>query len=667
MFISRGLTCQSYDGYGMRQSYDFCGNQQAPLGVHQTPMGGLVLFGNNFKLAERPPPPPKPLPVMCSQIILKPRIIEKKNVLKYRIVIQSNQRDDKREIRPDFGVNSLSLPLGAANGNLVVDDHKEVGKTAVTSLPAKKILIKRNKTRRLSVLPLVKPTTPTPDSESEEDSYPIKTPVQIAEGDGFSFQRKTIERIKRAARELDKEMRLKAEARRSQEAEMVELEKQKERAVEAFRRQVAKRLQPPKCPNSKRSRIAIVGAGPTGLWLALILARKYCTFARGADGSRTIIRGASAPIIDVVERRQLTGAGELSYGSRKIILAISSQTQDLLNGQLGANYAFSPTTSINTIESALRDVFGQFVNAGVGKMRFGVETNDPDSLHAEGYDAVVIASGRNGVTAEWRAQRDMEVAVSTSETAIIVAYTKATGGIRGKAAADIALARVGAGSARMFLRPGIIDADGWLWMLDLNKRIIKAAKRILSERAGSNVDAGAQSRSIDESVVKSGTLGVGSGDCAESPVFPSFLAMGKAICLDTLDALEEVLQSLDEALQPGEVTLRITKAAHWRANEVVRTTSDGITLLIGDAACGRPFYLGSNLNWHFADIFNLTRVETWDSRDPDVNMKQFKCYRDTIMDRNSSAGKILKSPKKKKAEVSPDLDEDEISDSKENS
>jgi len=65
-------------------------------------------------------------------------------------------------------------------------------------------------------------------------------------------------------------------------------------------------------------------------------------------------------------------------------------------------------------------------------------------------------------------------------------------------------------------------------------------------------------------------------------------------------------------------------------------------VLIGDAACGKPFYLGSNLNWHFNDILPLADVTVWDAKesaDHGTNLSgkssHFKKYRETIIERNT--------------------------------
>jgi len=67
---------------------------------------------------------------------------------------------------------------------------------------------------------------------------------------------------------------------------------------------------------------------------------------------------------------------------------------------------------------------------------------------------------------------------------------------------------------------------------------------------------------------------------------------------------------LDKHLRPLEVSPRITVASYWHADEVVRRVerlngTAGWIVLVGDAACGKPFYLGSNLNGHFQDAMAL--------------------------------------------------------------
>lgn len=77
---------------------------------------------------------------------------------------------------------------------------------------------------------------------------------------------------------------------------------------------------------------------------------------------------------------------------------------------------------------------------------------------------------------------------------------------------------------------------------------------------------------------------------------------------------------LDTALNAQGVRVGWTEAAYWRSKNVVHAPITaptavgpprGPTLLIGDACCGRPFWLGSTLNGHFADLEVLVNEGTW--------------------------------------------------------
>jgi len=81
---------------------------------------------------------------------------------------------------------------------------------------------------------------------------------------------------------------------------------------------------------------------------------------------------------------------------------------------------------------------------------------------------------------------------------------------------------------------------------------------------------------------------------------------------------------LDTALKVQGARVGWTEAAYWRSANVVHAPSTapstapiaaglprGPTLLIGDACCGRPFWLGSTLNGHFADLEVLVNEGTW--------------------------------------------------------
>ena len=82
------------------------------------------------------------------------------------------------------------------------------------------------------------------------------------------------------------------------------------------------------CPPLPRgARVAVVGAGPVGLWVAVLLARASAKLFPTQQGFR-ISRQEQAPSIDVYERRDGEQKG------RRVVLAISNVSQDLLNSRL---------------------------------------------------------------------------------------------------------------------------------------------------------------------------------------------------------------------------------------------------------------------------------------------------------------------------------------------
>jgi threonine dehydrogenase-like Zn-dependent dehydrogenase len=202
----------------------------------------------------------------------------------------------------------------------------------------------------------------------------------------------------------------------------------------------------------RAARIAIVGAGPAGLWLAVLLARKHATLTLTGNAVK-ITRNSHAPQIDVYERRlpaaeagaNVRSADEANkydhssdnseatrkalHGSRNIILAITQQTQDLLNRHLcgtassHSHHAFAPTSRIGDIERIRAAEFERYCAAGFGQLTYGAVVGDPDEFHSArrgGYDVVFVASGKKGVPDEWRIARGLESIVEGTAAAILV-------------------------------------------------------------------------------------------------------------------------------------------------------------------------------------------------------------------------------------------------------
>ena len=135
------------------------------------------------------------------------------------------------------------------------------------------------------------------------------------------------------------------------------------------------------------ARIAIVGAGPAGLWLAVLIARKHSTLVYGANGPR-IVRNSNAPTIDIFEaRRPFSGDGDggaKAHGERQVVLAITQATEGLLNRNLVGvsaahcgTHAFAPTSRIGELERLLAAEFERYAAAGFGKLQYGTLAGQP--------------------------------------------------------------------------------------------------------------------------------------------------------------------------------------------------------------------------------------------------------------------------------------------------
>ena len=231
----------------------------------------------------------------------------------------------------------------------------------------------------------------------------------------------------------------------------------------------------------KGARVAIVGAGPAGLWLAVLIARKHASFAKGPNGL-VITRRHNAPTVDVFEKRR-PGADERAHGARSIVLAITQQTSALLNRHLHSPHGFAPISRVGQIERVLLAEFERYAAAGFGRTRFGEEVSDPDELHARGYDVVFVASGRRHVSDAWRAARGMDSLVDSTSAATVFEFWGATPSSDLWACAAAAASRPIA-PARLFVRPGADAGRGWIWLVGLPEP--------LSEKVRRGVQGGAQ-------------------------------------------------------------------------------------------------------------------------------------------------------------------------------
>mmetsp|Transcript_101208 Transcript_101208/g.179746 ORF Transcript_101208/g.179746 Transcript_101208/m.179746 type:complete len:735 (+) Transcript_101208:99-2303(+) len=375
-------------------------------------------------------------------------------------------------------------------------------------------------------------------------------------------------------------------------------------------------------------KVAVIGAGPVGLWVALLLARKHAQLFSTTAGFR-ISRPPLAPTVTVFERRS-----EGAWGSRKVVLAMSPASQDLLNSHClsgrenFAQHVFSPACSINFIESKLREEFEKYTAAGFGSIQLGEGVEEPEDLIEE-HDVVFVATGRHWPGEEWRRGRGLQVSVGKEEEAVILKFILEPNPELGKILNEVRghLGRFDApGQPTYVLRPGPCEEQGWLWILGLTPEMIARVRRAMDDfRLQQEV------RKEEEEAKLSGTQPEeasqqGSSAKMELPgegfTFSSFRALWTGLTRNSVPSssprksgrkvtgLEAALAYLDKQLRPSSVAPRVVVASYWHSEEVVHRVerpdgSFGWIVLVGDAACGKPFYLGSNLNGHFQDAMAI--------------------------------------------------------------
>lgn len=120
------------------------------------------------------------------------------------------------------------------------------------------------------------------------------------------------------------------------------------------------------------------------------------------------------------------------------------------------------------------------MDSGFGALHLGVEVEDPEALLAS-HDVVFVATGRHWPTAAWRLGRGLELSEGRSEEALIVKFLLAETG----AAERLRQARSGVGRFEVpgqpsyVLRPGVSDAEGWLWVLGLAPELLRQLRERL--------------------------------------------------------------------------------------------------------------------------------------------------------------------------------------------
>lgn len=519
----------------------------------------------------------------------------------------------------------------------------------------------------------------TKRSSSRSKSAPLRKSGQASELPPLpppSFHVRTMRRLAehgRQRRAAQREERRRAKSESSRFAHVDTQAFLRETQMRLYQEQAARRQLE---PGTRPAKVAIIGAGPVGLWIAVLLAREHATIVHTPGSSPRIGQLPGAPRIDVFEAR----TRDTGYGSRRIVLAISTATQDLLNSNLVSSdaptsrHVFSPTCSINDIEAALLDNFERYCAAGFGELRYGAAAADPETiLHEHQYDAVIVASGRRALASEWRVPRGLAVTVSNTEEALILKYTGAQDGKRPRLERGLLAATAGIGGGlRVFLRPGTTADSGYVWFLGV------PCGHQLRERSATPATSASFGEAWASLAPDVGSLpGREHGDPCEA-AFDDAPAPAEQRAAPG-DWVRAAMRVLDEVLTPKEVSARVTEASYWHSSAIAyrcgaaggsavsvsdkmsgatdeehdgdgpgsdssgaRATSSGGSsgggwiVLAGDAACGRPFHLGSTLNGHLHDVVLLARYPPWAKWDPEGN--PFRRYLSRYSARTAAAG-----------------------------
>eukprot|EP00928_Gymnodinium_smaydae_P033437 TRINITY_DN23957_c0_g1_i1.p1 TRINITY_DN23957_c0_g1~~TRINITY_DN23957_c0_g1_i1.p1 ORF type:complete len:509 (-),score=77.21 TRINITY_DN23957_c0_g1_i1:46-1515(-) len=241
-------------------------------------------------------------------------------------------------------------------------------------------------------------------------------------------------------------------ARQAQQAAMVaqEAAAAAARKLDDFRQKTNGETTQNICPavpkNTARRRIAIIGAGPVGLWTAVLLAQKHrCGDMRGATAT-----WPDAPEIVIYESR----AKEAHCARTDIRIALSPATQQLLNNRARST-KFETGMPIAQIESILLKRLKKI--SPQSKPIFGHPVNDPASLAAtDGFDCVLWASGRRSLEDGLRKPLGCDLRTGDVSRVIVFQFRNLEAG--GSIDSDLATAaRIATKwqSFRVLMRPGI--------------------------------------------------------------------------------------------------------------------------------------------------------------------------------------------------------------------
>ena len=219
-----------------------------------------------------------------------------------------------------------------------------------------------------------------------------------------------------------------------------------------------------------RRRIAIVGAGPVGLWAAMLLAQKY----RWTDGSGCARLRPDAPEVVLLEARTM----ESHCTRTDIRIALSSSTRAMLDQQTKSR-SFTSGMPVAEIEDTFlrrwKKVAGQEAKIG-----YGSSITDPAELCQTGqFDCILWAAGRRSLSDCFRKDLGCEVKTGDSQRVVVFQVQELQGADAWQLGSlDLSGAAQQAGrypGLRVMLRPGFEGACAcWLWVFGLSNEVLES-------------------------------------------------------------------------------------------------------------------------------------------------------------------------------------------------
>ena len=409
---------------------------------------------------------------------------------------------------------------------------------------------------------------------------------------------RTVERIKEKLAQTRKEQKCEREKKREIERQrLVRLEKQ-EHELERSRRKARQRVESVASQHDgkeERVKVAICGAGPVGLFLAVALRLKYGVLKYSWKHSMwSFVAKPMCPSIQIFEKRSLE-----NWGTRTQTISIQSSVQALLTRLLPEPNNFSPTCPINLIENRLRD----FVEGPLGIRIHEEEIEENRTLIERGFDAIVWAGGKNSPPQDIRDHLDLTVSQGPAENALIFDFnvlknndSECNGDAIGVLAENVHRALI-SDALRVLVRPPLNEkSQGLLWIIGLNRDLFEKVLQVDSDKPYESM---------------------------EKAVLASILTSGAKAKKDSqVRTLLQIVRLLEERSGPMPCHLSKLKASHFKSGGVYaevdgkqyesgEESSSVPLLLVGDAAFGKPFYTGSTLNNHLQDAYMLAMRTDW--------------------------------------------------------